>query len=135
MNSEEEKLMTNPENLKYVESHEWILVEGDTATCGITDFAQHQLTDIVFVEIPETGKTVSKGDQVAVVESVKSVSDIYTPVSGEIIEANTELEDSPELINEDPYGKGWIFKIKLSDAGEIDSLLSNTEYDTTISGG
>ncbi|MBN1524839.1 MAG: glycine cleavage system protein GcvH [Spirochaetales bacterium] len=127
--------MSNPENLKFLESHEWIDASHEPAVCGISDFAQQQLTDIVFVELPEPGKKVAKGDRVAVVESVKSVSDIYAPASGEIVEANTALSDSPELINGDAFGKGWIFKIKLSGTEELNSLLSKQEYDAATAGG
>lgn len=124
--------MTSPEKLKYSKEHEWVKVEGDTAIVGITDFAQKQLTDIVFVELPEKGKKVEKGKQMAVVESVKSVSDVFSPVSGEVTEANEELANTPETLNKDPYGKGWIVKIKLEDKSQIDSLMSASEYEDFI---
>ena len=115
--------------LKYVASHEWIRDEGDgTVTIGITDHAQDLLGDVVFVELPEVGTDVAAGDDAGVVESVKAASDVYVPVSGEIIEVNDLLEDSPELANSDPYGDGWFFRIKLSDASELDDLLDAEAY-------
>ncbi len=115
--------------LKYVASHEWIRDEGDgTVTIGITDHAQDLLGDVVFVELPEVGADVSAGDDAGVVESVKAASDVYVPVSGEIAEVNALLEDSPELVNSDPYGDGWFFRIKLSDASELDGLLDAEAY-------
>ena len=122
--------MVSPDNLRYSKEHEWVKIEGDTATIGISDFAQKQLTDIVFVELPEVSKQIEQSKVIATVESVKSVSDIFTPLSGEIIEINEKLKDSPELINNDPYGEGWIFKLKLTNTGEAEDLMSNTEYDT-----
>lgn len=121
--------MENPKDIKYTKEHEWIKVKNDTATIGITDFAQEALTDIVFVELPEIGKTVEQSKTAATVESVKSVSDIYAPASGEVIEVNEQLKEHPELVNQDPYGKGWLFKIKLSDKNEIDSLMSAEDYE------
>ena len=118
----------NPKDLKYTKEHEWIKVEDNLATIGITDFAQNALTDIVFVELPEIGKKVSQSKTAATIESVKSVSDIYSPASGEIIEINAQLKDHPETINKDPYGKGWLFKIKLTDKNELNSLMSAEEY-------
>jgi glycine cleavage system H protein len=120
--------MENPKELKYTKEHEWIKVENDTATIGITNFAQEALTDIVFVELPEIGKKVEQSKTSATVESVKSVSDIYTPVSGEVIEVNEQLKEHPELINTSPYGDGWIFKIKITDKNELNSLMSAEEY-------
>ncbi|SFG91087.1 glycine cleavage system protein GcvH [Neptunomonas qingdaonensis] len=115
--------------LKYVASHEWIRDEGDgTVTIGITDHAQELLGDVVFVELPEVGSDVATGDDAGVVESVKAASDVYVPVSGEIVEVNNQLEDSPELVNSDPYGDGWFFRIKLSDASELDDLLDAEAY-------
>ena len=115
--------------LKYVASHEWVRDEGDgTVTIGITDHAQDLLGDVVFVELPEVGNDVATGDEAGVVESVKAASDIYAPVSGEIIEVNDQLEDSPELANSDPYGDGWFFRIKLSDTSELDGLLDAEAY-------
>jgi glycine cleavage system H protein len=115
-----------PEELQYTRSHEWVRTEDDTATIGITDHAQDELGDIVFVELPETGATFDAGDSFGTVESVKAVSDLYTPVGGEVVEVNEALGDSPEKINEDPYGEGWIVKIQVS--GEAD-LLSASDYE------
>jgi glycine cleavage system H protein len=115
-----------PEELQYTRSHEWVRTEGDTATIGITDHAQDELGDIVFVELPETGANFDAGDSFGTVESVKAVSDLYTPVGGEVVEVNEALSDSPEKINEDPYGEGWIIKIQVS--GEAD-LLSASDYE------
>jgi glycine cleavage system H protein len=118
-----------PSELKYVSSHEWIREEGDgVVTIGITDYAQESLGDVVFVETPDVGAEVSAGDDAGVVESVKAASDIYAPLSGTVIEVNEELEDAPENVNNDPYGDGWFFKLKLSDAAELDDLLSAEEY-------
>ncbi len=124
--------MEIPKELKYAKTHEWIKVEKEMGTVGITDYAQEQLTDVVFVELPQIGKVVSKGEAVAVVESVKSVSDIYAPVSSEVTGVNKELENNPGLINKEPYGKGWIFKLKMKDPKELDSLLSAEEYEKTV---
>jgi glycine cleavage system H protein len=115
-----------PEELQYTRSHEWVRTEGDTATIGITDHAQDELGDIVFVELPEEGASFDAGDSFGTVESVKAVSDLYTPVGGEVVEVNDALNDSPEKINEDPYGEGWIVKIQVS--GEAD-LLSASDYE------
>ncbi|WP_299182180.1 glycine cleavage system protein GcvH [uncultured Neptuniibacter sp.] len=118
-----------PSELKYVASHEWIRVEGDgTVTIGVTDHAQDLLGDVVFVELPEVGAEVATGDDAGVVESVKAASDVYAPLSGEVVAVNEELEDSPELVNSDPYGDGWFFKLKLSDNSELDGLLSGEDY-------
>jgi glycine cleavage system H protein len=118
-----------PENLKYTKTHEWVQVLDDgTITVGITDHAQDQLGDMVFIELPETGTTLNAGEDCAVVESVKAASDVYTPVSGEIIAANENIVDSPELVNKDPYGDGWIFRIKPSDESDMDNLLSASDY-------
>jgi len=118
-----------PSELKYVSSHEWIREEGDgVVTIGITDYAQESLGDVVFVETPDVGAEVSAGDDAGVVESVKAASDIYAPLSGTVIEVNEELEDAPENVNNDPYGDGWFFKLKLSDAAELDDILSADEY-------
>jgi glycine cleavage system H protein len=114
-----------PEELQYTRSHEWVRTEGDTATVGITDYAQDELGDIVFVELPEEGATFGAGDSFGAVESVKAVSDIYAPVGGEVIEVNEALNDSPEKINDDPYGDGWIIKLRVSDEGD---LLSASDY-------
>jgi len=115
-----------PEELQYTRSHEWVRTEGDTATIGITDHAQDELGDIVFVELPEEGVTFDAGDSFGTVESVKAVSDLYTPVGGEVVEVNEALSDSPEKINEDPYGEGWIVKIQVSGEGD---LLSASDYE------
>jgi glycine cleavage system H protein len=115
-------------SLYYTEEHEWISVEGDSATVGITDFAQGQLGDIVFVEVPSAGKKVAKGDEAAVVESVKAASDVYAPVSGEVTEGNEALADEPSLVNSDPEGAGWFFKLRLSDPSELDGLMDAGAY-------
>ena len=112
----------------YTREHEWIGVEGDEATVGITDFAQGQLGDIVFVELPDAGRQVAKGDEAAVVESVKAASDVYAPVSGEVTEANAALNDNPALINSDPEGEGWFFKLRLADRAELDGLMDSAAY-------
>ena len=114
--------------LKYTEEHEWILIEGDVATVGITDHAQEQLGEIVYVETPEVGSEVSKNDDAGVVESVKAASEVYAPLSGEIIEANEALADNPQTVNDDPMGDGWFFKIKISDPGELDDLMDEAAY-------
>lgn len=112
----------------YSKEHEWVRVEGDTGTVGITDFAQGQLGDIVFVEVPEAGRTVTQGGDAAVVESVKAASDVYAPVTGEVIEGNAALADTPELVNSDPEGEGWFFKLKLADPGQLDALMDAAAY-------
>jgi glycine cleavage system H protein len=112
----------------YTEEHEWIRVEGDSATVGITDFAQGQLGDIVFVELPDAGRQVTKGGEAAVVESVKAASDVYAPVSGEVTEANAALGDDPSLVNTDPEGEGWFFRLRLSDTSELDGLMDAEAY-------
>jgi len=124
--------MNLPEGLKYTKEHEWVKIDGDIATVGITDFAQQQLTDIVFVELPEKGKRVEQSKQAAVVESVKSVSDIFAPLSGEVTEVNSSIVDTPEKLNKDPYGEGWLFKIKITDRSKIDNLLSAKEYEEFV---
>lgn len=120
--------MNIPDDLKYAESHEWIRVEGTIGTVGISDHAQAELTDIVFVEPPRIGANFSAGDPSAVVESVKAASDIYAPVGGEVVEANAALADNPALLNTDPYGAGWIYKIKISDPAELDALKDAAAY-------
>lgn len=115
-------------NAKYQDTHEWARQEGDLIVCGITDHAQDSLSDVVYVELPEVGATLSKGDIFGVVESVKAASDLYIPMSGEIVEINENLEDTPEIVNDDPYGEGWMIKFKPSDPGEWDSLLSGEDY-------
>ena len=117
-----------PEDLRYTKDHEWARVSGNRATIGITDHAQSELTDVVYVELPPVGKAVKQGDVLGVVESVKAVSEIFAPVSGKVVEANTALEDSPEAVNEDPYGKGWIVVIEASSPPEVERLLSATTY-------
>jgi glycine cleavage system H protein len=112
----------------FTEDHEWIDVDGDVGTVGISDYAQGQLGDIVFVDVPEAGKSLGKGDEAAVVESVKAASDVYSPVSGSVIEGNTALADEPGLVNTDPEGEGWFFKLTLSDASQLDGLMDETAY-------
>lgn len=123
-----------PADLKYAKSHEWVRVAGDTATVGITDHAQHELTDVVFVELPELNKKLKAGDACAVVESVKTASDIYSPVSGEVTELNKAVVDNPALVNTSPYESGWFYKIKLSNPAEVNSLLGPDQYKAQISG-
>lgn len=120
--------MEFPDDLKYSKEHEWVLVEGGVATIGITDYAQEQLGDIVFVELPAIGDKVSKEDAFGVVESVKSVNDVYAPISGKVLEVNDDLPENPEMVNDDPYGDGWMIKIELTDAEELDDLMSAEEY-------
>ena len=124
--------MNIPIDLKYNSSHEWVRLEGDIATVGITDHAQAELTDVVFVELPAVGKSVDLGDPTAVVESVKAASDIYAPISGEIVEGNPEVEADPALVNTDPYGKGWIFKMRVKDIASVDSLMDASAYGAMI---
>ena len=121
-----------PSELKFLSSHEWVLIEGDVATVGVSDHAQELLGDLVFVELPEEGSSISAGDSAGVIESVKAASDTYAPVSGEVVEVNSELEDSPERINDDPYGDGWMYKIKMEDPGEADNLLDADAYTDSI---
>lgn len=117
----------------FTEDHEWIELDGDIATVGITDYAQSQLGDIVFVETPEEGKELSKGDDAAVVESVKAASDVYAPVSGVVVEGNAELDGNPALVNEDPEGEGWFFKMTLTDPSELDALMDEAKYESFVS--
>jgi glycine cleavage system H protein len=121
-----------PSDLKYAKSHEWVRVSGDTATVGITDHAQHELTDVVFVELPEAGRKVKAGEACAVVESVKTASDIYSPVSGEVIEVNKAVTENPGLVNSDPYAAGWFYKLKLANPGDVNSLLTPEQYKTQV---
>lgn len=122
-----------PTDLKYLESHEWIRAKADgTVTVGISDHAQEALGDLVFVEVPETGKSLEKGAAAAVVESVKAASDVYSPVSGEVIAVNEALKGSPELVNQDPYGEGWLFKLKLSNPAELEQLLDAAAYGKVV---
>ncbi len=122
------------DELYYTKSHEWVKVEGEKATIGITDFAQSELQDIVYVELPEVGKHINKGEILCSIDSVKSSAEVYAPVSGEIVEVNEKLSSEPELINKDPYGEGWIVVIKLSNTDEISELLSAKEYQEMIEG-
>jgi len=124
--------MSNPENLKYTKDHEWIRLEGDVAFIGITDYAQSELGEIIFVEVETIGETLQEGEVFGTVEAVKTVSEMFLPVDGEVIEFNEALTDQPELVNEDPYGKGWIVKIAVSNASQIDGLLSADEYQKLI---
>ena len=124
--------MSVPANLKYTKEHEWIRVEGNEAFVGITDFAQSELGEIVFVEVETVGETLSEGEVFGTVEAVKTVSDLYLPVDAKVLEFNQELEDAPELVNDDPYGKGWMVKIEISDASQLDSLLSAADYEALI---
>ncbi|WP_417521520.1 glycine cleavage system protein GcvH [Marinobacter sp.] len=118
-----------PPDLKYIETHQWVRVDADgTATVGITDFAQEQLGDVVYIGVPNVGDTVTGGEEAGVAESVKSASDVFSPVTGEVVEINESLEDEPEKVNEDPYGDGWMFKVKLADKGELDGLMDADAY-------
>ncbi len=124
--------MSVPENLRYTSDHEWILLEDDIATVGITDHAQEELTDIVFVELPEVGRECEEEEGVAVVESVKAASDIYSPIAGEVVEVNELLEGEPSLVNTDPHGQGWIFKMKVNDVADVEALLDADAYKALI---
>jgi len=124
--------MSVPANLKYTKEHEWIRVEGNEAFVGITDYAQSELGEIVFVEVETIGETLSEGDVFGTVEAVKTVSDLYLPVDAKVVEFNQELEDAPELVNDDPYGKGWMVKIEISDLAQLNSLLSASDYEALI---
>ncbi|MBR6660679.1 MAG: glycine cleavage system protein GcvH [Bacteroidales bacterium] len=124
--------MNIPANLKYTEDHEWVKIDGDIAIVGITDFAQSELGDIVFVDIQTEGETIQKGEVFGAIEAVKTVADAFMPLTGEIIEVNADLEASPESVNQDPYGAGWMIKIKYQDSGELDSLLSAEQYQDII---
>lgn len=117
-----------PDNLRYTKDHEWIRVEGDVATVGITDHAQQELGDIVFVELPKVGAHLDQSASFGSVESVKAVSDVYSPAAGEVVEANSALADAPEKVNSDPYGEGWIMKLRLKDASQVESLMSAADY-------
>ena len=124
--------MNFPQNLKYTNEHEWIRVEGDIAYVGITDYAQEQLGDIVFVDIPTVGETLEAGETFGTIEVVKTISDLFLPLAGEILEQNEALEENPELVNKDPYGKGWIIKVKIEDEAQLDGLLSADAYKASI---
>ncbi|ABO11959.2 TPA: glycine cleavage system protein GcvH [Acinetobacter baumannii] len=124
--------MNHPSELKYARTHEWVKIEGDLVITGITDHAQDELGDLVYVETPEVGSQVTAGEQAGVVESVKTASDIHAPVSGTVVEVNTDLEDDPDFVNEDPYGKGWIYKIKPDNIADVEKLLTNAEYEAGL---
>ena len=124
--------MTVPENLRYTKEHEWARIEGDVATIGITEYAQGELGDIVFIELPKVGNATKQSESCANIEAVKAVSDLYAPVSGEVTEVNSDLEADPQIINKDAFGKGWILKIKMSDQGETDNLMTPDDYKKLI---
>jgi glycine cleavage system H protein len=124
--------MTVPDDLKYTEEHEWIRVEGDEIVVGVTDFAQGELGDVVFIEIETEGEVLEKGDTFGTIEAVKTVSDLYMPVDGEVIEVNAALEDAPELVNSQPFGEGWMIRIKVSDPSQLDELISAEVYQSMI---
>ncbi len=124
--------MNIPENLKYTKDHEWIKIDGDTAIVGVTDFAQQQLGDVVFVEVETEGESLKKGDVFGTIEAVKTVSDMYMPIAGEVAEFNSKLEDAPETVNEDPYGEGWMIKVKIENEDELNDLLSPEDYKSEV---
>lgn len=124
--------MNHPSELKYARTHEWVKIEGDLVITGITDHAQDELGDLVYVETPEVGRQVTAGEQAGVVESVKTASDIHAPVSGTVVEVNDDLEDDPDFVNDDPYGKGWIYKIKPDNIADVEKLLTNAEYEAGL---
>jgi len=124
--------MTFPENLKYTKDHEWINVEGDNGIVGITEYAAGELGDVVFVELPASGKQVKQGDSFGTIEAVKAVSDLFAPLTGEVVEINPDLEKSPELVNKDPYGKGWMIKLKITNKSELNNLLDVKSYRDSI---
>lgn len=119
-------------SVKYTEEHEWVRLDGDVATIGITDYAQQQLGDVVFVEVPQVGRKVEKGESCAVVESVKAASDIFAPISGEVVEANAALADAPGDVNAEPMGKGWFFKLRIADKAQLDGLMDERAYDAFV---
>ncbi len=123
-----------PKDFYYSKDHEWVQIKGDKATVGITDFAQKQLGDVVYVELPAIGKKLDFQQTIGVIESVKAVSDVYTPISGEVIEVNQELNDSPELINQDPHGKGWIIRLKIIDKKDVEKLMAAVDYEKFLEG-
>ena len=125
--------MNIPAELKYTKDHEWVRIEGDEAVIGITDFAQSELGDIVFVEVETEGESIESEEIFGSVEAVKTVSDLFMPLSGEVLSFNSELEDAPEVVNSDPYGEGWMIRVKISDASEVDALLSDEQYKDLIS--
>ncbi len=124
--------MNIPTELRYTKEHEWVHAEGDIATVGVTDYAQDQLGDIVYLDLPAAGATFAQGDKLGEIESVKAVSDLFSPVSGEVLEVNQEAVDEPEAVNDEPYGKGWLIKLRLSNPSELDELLTNEAYDELI---
>lgn len=126
--------MNFPDDLKYSDDHEWVRVDGDVATVGVTDFAQSELGDVVFVEIETEGEELSKGDTFGTVEAVKTVSDLFMPISGEVIEVNAAIEDAPESVNDEPYGSGWMIKVKISDTSELDDLMTPADYQAMVAG-
>ncbi len=126
--------MNIPNDLKYTETHEWVRIEGDVATVGVTDHAQAELTDVVFVDLPQIGKKLKRKEPVAVIESVKAASDIYTPVSGEVIETNASVKDKPSLVNAAPYTEGWLFKLKMTETQDMQSLLTAESYKNLLGG-
>jgi len=126
--------MSYPSNYRYTKEHEWVRAEGDVATVGITDYAQHELGDVVFVEMPKPGTKLNAGQSFGTVESVKAVSDIYAPVSGEVTEVNSALSDAPETINKDPHGKAWLIKLKLANSSELAKLMDSVAYEAFIAG-
>lgn len=123
-----------PDDFRYSKDHEWLKVEGDKGTVGITEFAQKQLGDVVYVELPQSGAVLEFHQSLGVIESVKAVSDVYSPLSGEVVEINEQLMESPELVNEDPHGKGWIVRIKIKDESEVEKLMSASEYEKFLEG-
>ncbi len=120
--------MNIPDDLKYTKDHEWVKVDGDVATVGITDFAQHELGDIVYIEVGNQGETLDQEETFGTIEAVKTVSDLFMPIGGEVVAFNDDIESSPDIVNKDPYGKGWIIKIKMSDTSELDGLLTAEQY-------
>jgi glycine cleavage system H protein len=127
-------MAASPDERKYSKEHEWVLVDGDAATIGITDFAQDQLGDVVYVDLPEPGATITQFEKMGEIESVKAVSDLFTPASGAVIEVNQQVVEKPEVVNNDPHGAGWLIKIKLANAGELDKLLTAAQYDAFTAG-
>ncbi len=125
-------MATNPDDRKYSKEHEWLKIDGAAATIGITDYAQDQLGDVVYVDLPQPGATISQFEKMGEIESVKAVSDLFTPASGDVLEVNEKVVEKPELVNSDPHGEGWLLRVKLSDASEADKLLSAAEYDAFI---
>ena len=125
-------MAASPDDRRYSKEHEWLKIDGDAATIGITDYAQDQLGDVVYVDLPQPGATITQFEKMGEIESVKAVSDLFTPASGDVLEVNEKVVDKPELVNSDPHGEGWLLRVKLSDASEIDKLLSAAEYDAFI---